>query len=498
MHLIPSKISSKNRKFWVISLLAFVVVANIILSMTLGLTIDEAHYSLYGQHLDWSYYDHPPMVGWIQAFMGQFGSSGPWSELGVRLPSWIFLFLNLGSIYCLTQRFFIKNTEIEAVFLYLGAPLFCALGIFFIPKVPSLFFSCWVAYFLCLSQERKGLTPWIGLGFALGFAALSEYTAVLLALGIALYLILKSPRSFLSPGPYIAAILTLLLISPVLIWNYQHDWISILYQLHHGYGHSDWNWGKFLTGLLIQIPSYGPALVVLGVLGSLKILKSWRDPSSHILVYLAWPTLLIFAYSGGTQSLHPHWTALGWMLLIPLASRYLMEYGSLIWVKRLFYASLLWIGFVYLVLGVGIASLTGLIPPFMLHHKNVLRAAENIRPIALEAVKLRSELKTPHPMIFVNSHALASRFAWYADSPVQITPLNKVSQRDFWFGTPNEESNGILVAPEGTAQPKATSTEAGEFAECRPLKNLELKARNRVIDRYYFYHCWHYNTGRSL
>lgn len=32
-----------------------------------GLSVDEAHYALYGLHLDWSYFDHPPMVGWLQA-----------------------------------------------------------------------------------------------------------------------------------------------------------------------------------------------------------------------------------------------------------------------------------------------------------------------------------------------------------------------------------------------------------------------------------------------
>ena len=37
-----------------------------VLGSVLGLSGDEAHYALYAAHLDWSYYDHPPLVGWLQ------------------------------------------------------------------------------------------------------------------------------------------------------------------------------------------------------------------------------------------------------------------------------------------------------------------------------------------------------------------------------------------------------------------------------------------------
>ena len=32
----------------------------------MGLSVDEAHYALYAQYLALSYFDHPPLVGWIQ------------------------------------------------------------------------------------------------------------------------------------------------------------------------------------------------------------------------------------------------------------------------------------------------------------------------------------------------------------------------------------------------------------------------------------------------
>ena len=54
--------------FYLLVLLAFI---HLYLGFLLNLSVDEAHYALYGIHLDWSYFDHPPMVGWIQAIPAQ-------------------------------------------------------------------------------------------------------------------------------------------------------------------------------------------------------------------------------------------------------------------------------------------------------------------------------------------------------------------------------------------------------------------------------------------
>ena len=34
-------------------------------------TADEAYYWLWGQHLDWSYYDHPPLAAWLERLSGE-------------------------------------------------------------------------------------------------------------------------------------------------------------------------------------------------------------------------------------------------------------------------------------------------------------------------------------------------------------------------------------------------------------------------------------------
>ena len=47
-------------------LIAAALVLHIALAVALGLSVDEAHYLLYAAHPALSYFDHPPLVGWLQ------------------------------------------------------------------------------------------------------------------------------------------------------------------------------------------------------------------------------------------------------------------------------------------------------------------------------------------------------------------------------------------------------------------------------------------------
>jgi 4-amino-4-deoxy-L-arabinose transferase-like glycosyltransferase len=54
---------------------------------------DEAYYWLWGQQLDWSYYDQPPLLAWVQALFAKMFGQSLWS---LRLPN---LFSNLTFFY---------------------------------------------------------------------------------------------------------------------------------------------------------------------------------------------------------------------------------------------------------------------------------------------------------------------------------------------------------------------------------------------------------------
>lgn len=81
---MPSKIQPKRQQYLLVAviILGFALV-RLGVASSFGLSVDEAHYAIYGMRLDWSYFDHPPLVGWIHGlFLWVLGKG----EMQARLP----------------------------------------------------------------------------------------------------------------------------------------------------------------------------------------------------------------------------------------------------------------------------------------------------------------------------------------------------------------------------------------------------------------------------
>ena len=189
----------------------------------------EAYYWNYSQHLDLSYLDHPPMVAliiWLGTII--FGIS----EFGVRIGAFLCWFITAYFSYNLTLRIFDRQAALGAVLLLAVLPLYFGVGFLMTPDAPL--HAAWSAllYFSYRAFLENDSAAWIGFGVSLGLGLLSKYTIVLLGPPFLLFMLVdqRARRWFLKPGPYIALALALLLFSPVLIWNMQHEWASFLFQ----------------------------------------------------------------------------------------------------------------------------------------------------------------------------------------------------------------------------------------------------------------------------
>lgn len=163
-----------------IALVAFVALMNALVAGRFGLSVDEAHYALYGGHLALSYFDHPPMVGWLQALILPFSHS----DFALRI--WP-MFFNIGSsivLYRLSTYLFQHEKSwfpFYCVALFQGAIVVNVLGLALIPQTPFIFFGLLSLLYTYKAVQHERWSDFIWLGIFLGFAALSEYTAIFLA-----------------------------------------------------------------------------------------------------------------------------------------------------------------------------------------------------------------------------------------------------------------------------------------------------------------------------
>ena len=94
---------------------------------------DEAYYWVYGQYLDWGYFDHPPMIG----LLVKAGYSIFPNELGVRLFP---LLLNFFSLVIIEKLIDKKNSFLFYA-IVLSVAVLQVTGFAAVPDIPLIFFT---------------------------------------------------------------------------------------------------------------------------------------------------------------------------------------------------------------------------------------------------------------------------------------------------------------------------------------------------------------------
>ncbi|WP_321778205.1 ArnT family glycosyltransferase [Sulfurimonas sp.] len=303
--------------------IALVAIIRLLLAPHLGLGADEAHYVIYALNLDWSYYDHPPLVGWVQyIFTSIFGLN----EFGARVSAISIGFFTSIFIYFLifqidkdSKRSFIAILALHASFL------FNALFLMTMPDTLLFLLIIPIIYSVIAIEEKGSNRSWLMLGLFLGLAGLAKYTAILFLIPIILYFIIRRRFDILfSPNIIPSAFLALLIVSPVIYWNIQTDFASLIYQSNHVVGASSINWNGFTTSLVGQFIAYNPFLFPLAFFG---LYKSLRSKNSYLFLSALFGLVLFsfFTYSALYKTALPHWSALFYMLFIPIGVYYFYE-----------------------------------------------------------------------------------------------------------------------------------------------------------------------------
>lgn len=241
-----------------------VVMIRLVLVFTMGMMTQDAYYYYYSEHLSLSYFDHPPMVAWmLKAFSLILGKS----VVAVKLTNFIITSCTVFVFYKLSKKFFQGFFIERSVFLLMSTMMISILSLVTTPDVPLLLFWTLAIYFLFRGIEQDRLKDWLIAGFMCGLAFDSKYTALMLWVSLFGYLITCPEKKHLLKGykPYLAILVFILTISPVIIWNMQHDWMSIRFQssdrmddMNIGNVQLKYFFGNIGTQLFLLLPSvYG-------------------------------------------------------------------------------------------------------------------------------------------------------------------------------------------------------------------------------------------------
>jgi len=421
--------------------LVAITLLRLVVAAMVPLSPDEAYYWIWSRALAPGYLDHPPAV----ALMIRLGTSlAQATPLGVRLLGPLAAAAGTLLVARAAEDLFPGRRAGVTSALLLNATLVLGAGsVMMTPDVPLLLF--WTAGLAGAARwlaTRDGRW-WLAIGLACGAALASKYTAILLPLGLGLWLLwVPALRLVLrSPWPWAGAAAGAAVFMPVLAWNSANGWISFAKQ---GARAGSWNparalqfLGELLGGQIALATPVVFAMCVAGTLAALRHAVRDRDPRWSLLACLLAPPVLIFIQHALGDRVQGNWPAIVYPAAVIAASALVGP----VWRRLLVPAVATGAAITLLVYVQAIAMpfrVTGIVDPVALRLAGWGGFADRV-----EAIRRADEAL----FVAADNYGIAAELAWHLPSGV---PVIGVDPRWEVFDLPGGEGaiagrRGILV-----------------------------------------------------
>lgn len=317
-------------------LIGFFTLIRLIVAPFFGLGVDEAHYVLYAKYIDWSYVDHPPLVGWVHApFFYLLGTN----EFLARLPA---ILIFAVTSYC-AYLFVLRMTKSIQLSLLAVLALNCSfmlnvLGLMLLPDSLLLLLIFMLIFISEKIVREKKPSYFILLGIVLGLMGLAKYTSILLVPPLIIFFLIKKRYDIIfSPYMFLAALVALIFITPVIYWNVIHDFISFRYQSSHVFGSLASSTSNFFISLVLQFGAYSIFLFIVAFYGFFKSLTS-RNDYLRLAVLFGGTIMLFFLLTSVYERTLPHWPSIFYLLFIPVGA-YLLFIAGEKWKRYFLYVA---------------------------------------------------------------------------------------------------------------------------------------------------------------
>jgi undecaprenyl-diphosphatase len=303
------------KRFWVLLGILFFIRLFFLMFSSLDLSGDEAYYWDWSRRLDWCYFSKPPLVAWIIAFFTSLMGS---TTFAVRFPAVTLSILSLAALFLLGKRMVSAKVGFWAVLVSVAAPGSCALALIMTIDAPLICCWSWALYTLwrALEEEKQNWRWWFLTAIFLGIGNLSKPTmlAFIPILLVFLWLGKDNKRYRRSLKPYLFIILSLVSLSPVIWWNWQHDWITFQHSSSHFSAEGETalitldNFGDFI-GSQLGLVSPLTWILIIGLSWICLIrFRRINRMAQCLLLFSAIPVFLMLILSL-RQQVHGNWSA---------------------------------------------------------------------------------------------------------------------------------------------------------------------------------------------
>jgi hypothetical protein len=322
-------------KYVMVLIICFTILRLIFAGLT-ELGTDESYYWLYTQKLQWNYFDHPAMVAvWARIFSLNLLLE---NELFMRMGSIVSAAFATWFLYKATATFSsAKAGWYAAVLLNTSFYASIVAGLFIMPDSPQLFFwtlSLWMISRIIMLND-KSWANWLLFGLAAGLCMMSKAHGAFIPLGFFLYALIIKNQWLRKPHLYVALFVSSLFVLPLLIWNWNNDFVSFRFHgnrvvfngLNDVYFRNEW-FGQWLMNNPVNV-----VLIALALTVGYRYIRNVY-PQLMVLIFIGLPLSLILLLISLSRSVFPHWSGPAYISLIPVAAAWLAQFNT----KKLFHS----------------------------------------------------------------------------------------------------------------------------------------------------------------
>ena len=448
----------------------------------LDLAPDEAHYWEWARRLDISYYSKGPLIAYtIALFTGLIGDT----EVGVRIGA-VLISTVLTLLLFHLSRDILKDDRgaFLASLLPHLTPLFAAGSVLMTTDPLLLLFWGLTIYLLYRAIFFGRGRLWYPAGIATGLGILGKYSMALIYPSILLYLLISQRgRVWLRrKEPYLALILSLVLVLPIFIWNYRHGWVGIRHVMGQAHVEEGFriSWKDFIEFLGSQAGILTPFIflglcysMVKGLIEGLKGREEWLFLSTTSL-----PVLLFFVFKSLQGKVEANWAASAYFSAFPLTVGVM---------GGIYSRGRVWKGLILLSL------LFGFLLTAISHYPAVLDLPPKKDPTTRligwqELGKAVGRLYEEEKDLFIvsNRYQVASELAFYVPGNPRVYNINlgrRMNQYDIWGGLEGLKGRDGLYVSWDRDPPVQV------FERCEGPLVVDIKRRGRKVREFFIFRC---------